>query len=295
MSRKTPDHVKQSAERFEQAAASYFPKLHEETPDLEAAMHHSFFAGGKRIRPVLAITVTELLGFPVDDIIPAALAIEMIHTYSLIHDDLPAMDDDDYRRGKPTCHKMYGEATAILAGDGLLTEAFHVAARFPEKPALAAGRLHFIQALADAAGVRGMVGGQAMDMHHPAQADNSFLELLHGRKTAAMIRISCMAPALLFSSPAPVLDELDAYGNAIGLLFQVVDDILDETADFASLGKTPGKDREQNKLTYPALHGLSGARNLADQFLGRALDAASQLPDDGRLAGLARFIHERTG
>lgn len=288
------EYLKEQAERFETESRSLFPAGHPESAVLREAMDHSFQAGGKRIRPVLSLTVAAMLGMEARDILPAALAIEMIHTYSLIHDDLPAMDDDDFRRGKPTCHKVYGDAMAILAGDGLLTEAFHVAARYPDKPELAAGKLRFISELADAAGIRGMVGGQVMDMEHPEDGDEQYLTLLHNRKTGAMIRISCMAPVLLNGAPEPFEDAIDIYARKIGLLFQVTDDMLDETASLAELGKTPGKDKEQGKLTYPALFGMDGARDLADRLLAEAENALSGLQQAERLIQLARFIRERS-
>ena len=294
MSRTIREYLSSRAQQFERECLPYFPTSHPETHILQEAMTYSFQAGGKRIRPVLALAVTELLGKPVPDIIPAALAIEMIHTYSLIHDDLPAMDNDDVRRGKPTCHKVFGDAMAILAGDGLLTEAFHVAARYPEKTGLASGKLDFIRALADAAGIRGMVGGQAMDMENAAGADEHYLGLLHERKTGAMIRIACLSPIILFGVEEKIHHAIDNYAAAIGLLFQVVDDILDETAEAVDLGKTPGKDREQGKLTYPALHGLAGANQLADQLVLRAEQALAGIPDADTLIQLAGFIRQRS-
>ena len=288
------EYLKKQAEWFETESRNLFPAGHPEVAVLREAMDHSFKAGGKRIRPVLALTVAAMLDMDATDILPAALAIEMIHTYSLIHDDLPAMDDDDFRRGKPTCHKVYGDAMAILAGDGLLTEAFHVAAVHPDKPEMAAGKLRFIKELADAAGIRGMVGGQVMDMEHPENGDESYLTLLHNRKTGAMIRISCMAPVLVVGAPESFAKAIDTYARKIGLLFQVTDDMLDETASLAELGKTPGKDREQGKLTYPALFGLNGARKLADRLQAEAEAALAGITDTDRLIQLARFIRERS-
>jgi len=294
MSPTISNYLAEQKARFEAAARKLFPKGHPETAVLEEAMAYSFQAGGKRIRPVLAMTVTAMLGHPMAAIIPAALAIEMVHAYSLIHDDLPAMDNDDFRRGKPTCHKAFGEAMAILAGDGLLTEAFHVAAAWPHDPDLDAGKLRFVRALADAAGIRGMVGGQVMDMAHPDGADADFLEQLHSRKTGAMIRLACLAPVHLFGAPEAVADRIARYGDRLGLLFQVTDDILDETASLETLGKTPGKDRAQQKLTYPALFGLDGTRDMADRLLAECLDSLNGLAHAERLADLARFVRDRS-
>lgn len=293
-SRTTSDELVQRKDYFETEARQYFPEESRENTELSEAMAYSFHAGGKRIRPILSIAVTELMKQPVEDIIPAALAIEMIHTYSLIHDDLPSMDNDDFRRGKPTSHKVYGEALAILAGDALLTEAFHIAATYPEKQELSDGKLKFIQALAEAAGMRGMVGGQVMDMKHPAAASESYLKKLHARKTGAMIRVACIAPVILFNGDDHLLDRISRYAKKIGLLFQVTDDILDETATLEELGKTPGKDRDQNKITYPSLFGLDGAQRFAEDLLEDARTVLSDVPRAQLLLDIADFIASRT-
>ena len=294
MSRTIPEQLIELKDFFEQTAESLFPGTLPEAPMLGEAMAYSYHAGGKRIRPILALAAAKTLGKDPRLVVPAALAIEMIHTYSLIHDDLPAMDNDDFRRGKPTSHKMYGEALAILAGDGLLTEAFHVAATGMADNIPPSGKLRFIEKLSAAAGIRGMVAGQVMDMEHSDTGKAAFLKQLHLRKTGAMIQISCLAPALIWDTPAEITRSLEQYGENIGLLFQVVDDILDETATLAQLGKTPGKDRDQQKLTYPALYGLDGAGKLAESLLNEALDALTDIPESGLLAEIARFIAERT-
>ncbi len=292
--RTIPEQLSKLKTFFELEAEPLFPKPLAEIPVLGNAMAYSYHAGGKRIRPILALASAKALGKNPKFIIPAALAIEMIHTYSLIHDDLPAMDNDDFRRGRPTSHKTFGEAMAILAGDGLLTEAFHIAAGNMDNSISPAGKLRFIEKLSEAAGISGMVAGQAMDIIHPEAESKTFLRKLHLKKTGAMIRISCLAPALLWETPAGHRQSLSTYGEKIGLLFQVVDDILDETATFEQLGKTPGKDREQHKLTYPALYGLDGAKKLADSLLNEALRALTALPDTELLSGIARFIAERS-
>jgi len=294
MSRAIPDQLEELKEFFEKEAESLFPGTLPQAPALGEAMAYSYHAGGKRIRPIITLAATKALGKNVRLVIPAALAIEMVHTYSLIHDDLPAMDNDDFRRGRPTSHKVYGEALAILAGDGLLTEAFHVAAAGMDDSISPAGKLRFIEELSRAAGIRGMVAGQVLDMEHPDTRNTEFLEQLHMRKTGAMIQISCLVPVLLWDVSENIQIALKEYGKKIGLLFQVVDDILDETATLSQLGKTPGKDREQHKITYPALYGLDGAAELADSLLHEALQALEDIPESELLAGIARFIAKRS-
>ncbi len=294
MSLTIPEQLAGLRNFFEKEAEHLFPSTVPKAPALGKAMAYSYHAGGKRIRPILTLAATKALGKDPGLVVPAALAIEMIHTYSLIHDDLPAMDNDDFRRGKPTSHKVYGEALAILAGDGLLTEAFHVAATGMDSSISPTGKLRFIEKLSEAAGIRGMVAGQVMDMEHPDTGDVNFLKQLHLMKTGAMIQIACFVPTLLWDTPEDSRQSLEKYGEKIGLLFQVVDDILDETATYAQLGKTPGKDREQHKLTYPALYGLDGAGELAESLLNEALEALTDIPESGLLAGIARFIAKRS-
>ncbi len=293
MSRTIHEQLTELKKFFEQKAEKLFPSTVSEAPVLGDVMAYSYHAGGKRIRPILAIAAAKALGKNPEPIIPAALAIEMIHTYSLIHDDLPAMDNDDFRRGKPTSHRKYGEALAILAGDGLLTEAFRIAAAEINSEISSAGKLRFIKKLSEAAGIRGMVAGQVMDMAHPESKNTDFLKQLHLRKTGAMIQLSCLVPALLWEIREKTYSCLENYGEKIGLLFQVTDDILDETATLSQLGKTPGKDRKQHKLTYPSVYGLDGARKLADSLLKEAQQALTELPNPELLAGIALFIRGR--
>jgi geranylgeranyl diphosphate synthase type II len=229
---------------------------------LLAAMEYSLLAGGKRLRPVLCLSCAAACGLEETRALPFAASIELIHTYSLIHDDLPAMDDDDLRRGRPTNHKAFDEATAILAGDGLLTEAFVSIAGTPLPPdrVLAA-----LGELARAAGAAGMVGGQMLDMEYTGAgaADLEALAAMHARKTGALIRASCLCGGLLAGAGAERIAALDGYGAAFGAAFQIVDDILDVTGTAEQLGKTPGKDTSQGKLTYPSLLGLERSRELA--------------------------------
>jgi len=229
---------------------------------LLAAMEYSLLAGGKRLRPVLCLSCAALCGLEEARALPFAASIELIHTYSLIHDDLPAMDNDDLRRGKPTNHKVFGEAAAILAGDGLLTEAFVCMAGTdlpPERVLAALGEL------ARAAGAAGMVGGQMLDMEYTGagKADIQELAAMHTRKTGALLRASCLCGGLLAGAGAEQTAALARYGTAFGAAFQIVDDILDCTGTAEQLGKTPGKDTTQGKLAYPALLGLERSRELA--------------------------------
>jgi len=294
MSQKIKDYLKEKKDFFENSIDNFFPKIAPEMQLLEDAMRYSLLAGGKRIRPVLAIAVAEMMNYPVEKVLPLSLAIEMIHTYSLIHDDLPCMDNDDFRRGKPTCHKAFSEETAVLAGDGLLTEAFKVIADFPKDEKLLKGKLTLISKLAEASGVNGMVGGQVMDMKHPKNGGFEYLELLHKRKTGAMITISCTAPLYLFEANEKDIETISKFGEKIGLLFQVVDDILDETATFKDLGKTPGKDSKQQKLTYISLFGLEKSREIAEKLVADACDLIKNYKNSENLQAIAKYIYERT-
>jgi len=245
---------------------------------LREAMAYSLLAGGKRLRPILALAGYELacasLGTAASSVdltvaLPVACAVEMIHTYSLIHDDLPAMDNDDFRRGRPTNHKVFGEAMAILAGDALLTEAFALACKSPAPPAAV---VEVAAMLARASGAAGMVGGQAIDFSATGQkVDLQMLRHLHGLKTGALLSVSLCAGARL-ASPAPAfLQHLAGYGEALGLAFQIIDDVLDVTADLATLGKDPGSDREKGKTTYVDLLGVEGARAHAEAVMTAGL------------------------
>ncbi len=286
------DYLKEKREFFEQRIRDYFPSTFKEADIVLKAMEYSFFAGGKRFRPVLALTVCDALGLNGEDLIPACLAIEMIHTYSLIHDDLPSMDNDDFRRGKPSNHKVFGEGMAILAGDGLLTEAFYIASHFPEKEELTNGKLKFITALSEAAGIRGMVGGQVMDIDESKPFNEQFLEKLHMAKTGAMIKISALAPLIIFNDYR-FYNEIESYASNLGLLFQITDDILDVEASSEKLGKTAGKDIEQNKLTFITLFGLKGAKKRAKEVLEKTIACAEKIPNNEYLVKLAEYIYSR--
>ena len=264
---------------------------------IHRAVRYSLFAGGKRIRPLLVIAAAEAAGGDADDAMPLACAVEMIHTYSLVHDDLPAMDDDDLRRGKPTSHKVFGEAIAILAGDALLTRAFHLMTVLPpEAPADAVRRrLTAAAVLGEAAGTTGLIGGQVMDLESEGKTvDAAGLERLHRAKTGALLAACVRGGGILAGASSEDLARLGAYASAVGLAFQVVDDVLDATADDAALGKTAGKDAKAGKATYVSVHGLDGARRITDTLLAEARGALAPLGDRGRvLAALADLIVER--
>ncbi|AGW14525.1 putative geranyltranstransferase [Megalodesulfovibrio gigas DSM 1382 = ATCC 19364] len=259
------------------------------------AMEYSLHAGGKRLRPVLCLTAASLFGLDAAVVMPFACGIECIHTYSLIHDDLPAMDNDDLRRGKPTNHKVFGEAMAILAGDGLLTEAFR---RMAGVQGVAPGRvLQAVAAMAAAAGAAGMVGGQALDMGYEKRTDITLpmLRDMHARKTGALIQASCLCGALLAGADEADQARLAGYGAALGVAFQIADDILDEVGDTAVMGKAAGSDRERGKTTYVSLVGLEKSRELACQA---ADEAAAQLHswqgrDAAFLTALCRYVVDR--
>jgi geranylgeranyl diphosphate synthase type II len=263
---------------------------------LHRAMRYSLLAGGKRLRPSLTLAAGEALGADTDDLMPAACAIEMIHTYSLIHDDLPAMDNDDLRRGRPTCHKAFGEAVAILAGDALLTQAFRVlSADAPRRDA--ERQVRVIREIATAAGtVDALIGGQIADIESEGKnVDASTLEYIHRSKTGAMITSSVVVGGIIAGANEGKLDKLRSYGERIGLAFQIADDILDVTSTSEQLGKTPGKDQAANKATYPAIHGIDASNARARQLVDEAVDIVADLDLKTRvLEEVARFIIARS-
>jgi geranylgeranyl diphosphate synthase type II len=281
----------------EAALEAALPAESEWPETIHRAMRYSLFAGGKRIRPVLVLASGEAVGGAREELLPLACAVEMIHTYSLVHDDLPAMDDDDLRRGKPTSHKVFGEAIAILAGDALLTHAFRQLASVPQRASdgLVRRRLDALATLAEACGTAGLIGGQVMDLESEGRSiDRAALERLHRAKTGALLGACVRGGAILGGAPADELEALSRYASAIGLAFQVVDDVLDATGDAQSLGKTAGKDEAARKATYVSLHGIERARELAADLLQGALAAVAPLgARAGLLQALARQIVDR--
>lgn len=282
--------------RVDAALDSLFEPAHAELARLYQAMRYSLFNGGKRVRPLLVYAACEALGGDPARADGAACAVELIHAYSLVHDDLPAMDDDDLRRGQPTTHIAFDEACAILAGDGLQSLAFEVLADARRNPQNSELRLQMIQLLARAAGPAGMVGGQAIDLGSVGhKLDQSALEIMHRHKTGALIEASVQLGALASErADEQALKALHSYAGFIGLAFQVQDDILDVESDTATLGKTQGKDQAHDKPTYPALLGLDAAKAYALELRDQALHALRPFDSAAEpLRELARYIVER--
>ncbi len=265
-------------------------------PSVNEAIRYSLFAGGKRVRPILAIAAAESLGARTADFLPIAGSLELIHTYSLIHDDLPAMDDDDFRRGRATCHKVYGEAIAILAGDGLLNMAFEVLSDPRRLKAVPAHRLvAIIKEISTASGVHGMVGGQVVDMESEGkEIDFPTLDYIHTHKTGALIRASVRTGALYAKAGKRELSALTHYGEMVGLAFQIADDILDITDKREETGKDEGSDIKKDKKTFPGFYGLEESRRRAIEVSDKAVLA---LKDFGRkadpLRALAKYVVNR--
>lgn len=269
-----------------------------QTDKLTEAMRYSLFSGGKRIRPILALAASDAVGGEVMRVLPFACAIELIHTYSLIHDDLPAMDDDGLRRGKPTSHMVFGEGMAILAGDGLLTEAFRLMADAAAKAGADPARgLLVLAEVAKAAGARGMVGGQAADMSaENSAADLPTVEWIHIRKTGALIRAAVRAGALLGGAQSDELRRLTRYADCIGLAFQIADDILDAEGSTEMTGKHTGRDQARHKATFPALLGLSAAKERARELLHNSVRELRPFHERAEpLRAIARFVVGRAG
>ncbi|GIX47599.1 MAG: farnesyl-diphosphate synthase [Candidatus Tectimicrobiota bacterium] len=289
-------YLRRQRQLVEEALDQLLPGTDCYPPVLMEAMRYSVFAGGKRLRPILLLAATEAVGGEVTAVLPAACALECIHTYSMIHDDLPAMDDDDYRRGKPTNHKVYGEAMAILAGDALLTHAFELLSgpplseRFP-----ATLLLQVAHRIARAAGSFGMIGGQVMDvLCEGQQVDTAVLEYIHRHKTAALIEAAVTAGGLLGGGTPQEVAALQHYGHCLGWAFQIVDDLLDVEGDAAQLGKAVGRDAAQGKVTYPALLGVEASRQRALSLMHEGVAALAAFgPRAERLRQLAAYVVSR--
>lgn len=277
---------------FEQYLGKYAETMNTRPPVLGDAMRYSLLSGGKRVRPVLMLAVAEMLGVPQDDVLPYAVALEMIHTYSLIHDDLPAMDNDDFRRGKPSCHKAFGESYAILAGDALLNQAFTIcfdSALKGEKYALAS------KLLSEYAGMNGMIAGQAADLYfsdHVNEPSEEELLFVQENKTGKLLLAPILIPSILADNRYFL--RLEQFGKELGRLFQITDDILDVTGAFETLGKSIGKDENADKLTCVKLYGLTGAMLRADDCLTRCLAVLEGIDCDTAFLGdLARYVRDR--
>jgi geranylgeranyl diphosphate synthase type II len=286
----TAKYLDSSRKKVDRALEDLMPGETMHPARLVSAMRYSLFAGGKRIRPIMVLAAAGAAGGKEEAALTTACAVELVHTYSLIHDDLPAMDDDDFRRGRPSCHRAYDEGTAILAGDALLTMAFdllsvktsHIDDHL---------RLRMVQELSRAAGWKGMVGGQQVDMDSEGtEPDLPTLEYIHTHKTGALIRCCLVLGGLSAGADEKTLKALADYGEKVGLAFQVVDDILDVTATTEEMGKDQGSDTQRGKVTYPALFGLEGARERAFKIVNDAKNAVSHIDTTGRLAGIADFV-----
>ncbi len=281
--------VNRALDRFLPPAGEYPAIIHE-------AGRYSLFAGGKRLRPVLAMAAAEILGGNVEDMLPAACSLELIHTYSLIHDDLPAMDDDDLRRGMPTCHKKFGEAIAILAGDALLTMAFEMVTRCTQTGLITPERLlRVVAEISSAAGTKGLIGGQVVDVTSASHSvDGETLAYIHRNKTGAMYRVSVRTGAILSGAGEDDLNRLTEYAEHLGMSFQITDDILDIAGDEKKLGKPVKSDIKMNKATYPALYGMDNARKMAREEMEKALLAIRVYGGRaGFLEELVRFVVSR--
>ncbi len=281
---------------IDEALRFYMPEPEEPAGLLFEAMNYSLFAGGKRLRPILCVASAEAVGANEKDALPAACALEMIHTYSLIHDDLPSMDNDDLRRGKPTSHKVYGEAMAVLAGDALLTEAFNLISRLNPEGKLKGDTVQKIVSLiASAAGPKGMVGGQAVDMLIAGkEVDSSIIEFMHAHKTGALITASVLSGAIIGEASKKQLESIDRYGRKIGLAFQVSDDILDIEGDSEEMGKAVGVDVLMGKNTYPSIYGLERSKEILRRLVDDAVDSLNQFDIRAEpLRKIAEYIVER--
>jgi geranylgeranyl diphosphate synthase, type II len=278
------------------ALTGYLPGEECSPPLIFEAVRYSLAAGGKRLRPILCLAAAEAVGGDFRVVLPIACALEFIHTYSLIHDDLPAMDNDDYRRGILTSHKVFGEAMAVLAGDALLTEAFRLLTSRELTPGIEPERLlDMVSEIAQAAGYTGMVGGQALDIRSEGkEVDLETLQLIHRLKTGAMIRVSLRAGAVLAGGPSEAVASLSDYGRQIGLAFQIADDILNVEGDRILLGKGTGSDAARGKITFPALLGIEESRRRAEALILGALASLEAFDDRAApLRWIARYVLER--
>ena len=275
---------------IDKALDRFLPPESQRPKKLHQAMRYSVFSGGKRLRPILALGTSELCGGNDEEILPPACAIELVHTYSLIHDDLPALDDDDFRRGKPSSHKAFGEATAILTGDALLTLAFEIISR--ETPGDLAGPLTV--ELARAAGSEGMIAGQAMDVEPEGERDPDLVRYIHRHKTGSLIAASVRMGAIAARAPKKSLEKLSSYGENLGLAFQITDDLLDVEGKAGKLGKPVRQDQEAGKLTYPSVLGLERSRAEAENLIVKAVAELSHFGEEAEfLEALARSILKR--
>jgi len=289
------NHLEQVAARVDAELDLVLPPAEQYPPSIHKAMRYSVFAGGKRLRPTLCLEVGRLFGGDEKGLLRLGSALELIHTYSLIHDDLPALDNDDLRRGRPTSHRVFGEAMAILAGDALLTLAFEIIS--DGRAGAAACQLRIIHELAHAIGTqKGMVGGQVIDMEsNDRTSDSATLDYIHSAKTGAFIRMAARAGAIYAQASEEDVARVTTYGEKIGMAFQIVDDLLDVLGSQAELGETIGKDAQQHKATYPALHGIELSKQVASRSAAEACAALEPYGERARiLQGIAQYLIVRT-
>lgn len=290
-------YLKERCQLVDAALDRHLPREDELPVSLHKAMRYSVFAGGKRVRPILMLAACETVGGTVTQALPAACAMEMIHTYSLVHDDLPAMDDDDFRRGNPTNHKVFGEAVAILAGDALLTQAFVLLSSSKNLSLVPPEQLlAVVQEISRCAGSHGMVGGQVVDMESEGsrEIDLATVQYIHTHKTGALIKASVKAGAILGGADEASLAALTSYGEAVGLAFQIADDILDIEGTTEQLGKDAGSDQARGKATYPAIMGLAESKRRANELVGMALQSLAAFDEKAEpLREIARYIVAR--
>jgi len=296
MSKRIENYLEDRKTLVVEALKKFMPEPSGLAGDVISAMNYSLFAGGKRIRPILCIAGAEAVGGSADDVLPVACAIELIHSYSLIHDDLPAMDNDDLRRGKPTNHKVFGEAVALLAGDGLLTLAFNLMAGYGvdkkvEKTAL----LRVIELISSAAGYKGMVGGQVVDISYEGKnPEPAVVEYIHTHKTGAMIAASVTAGTILAGGNKEEVKSINRYGQQIGLAFQIADDILNIEGDRRAMGKEIGSDKVRGKITYPSVFGITESKNIQKRLIDQAIESLNRFDKRAEpLRELARYIINR--
>ncbi len=290
------EYLKEKGKIVEEALDRYLPKESEMPVTLHKAMRYSMMAGGKRIRPILCIASCEAVGGKAKKALPVACALEMVHTYSLIHDDLPAMDNDDFRRGRPTNHKVFGEAVAILAGDALLTEAFRIMTNSNLRKTIRPDAiLDVISDLACASGSFGMVGGQVVDMESEGiEIDLPTLEYLHTRKTGALILASIKGGAKIGEGTDEEIEALTRYGECLGLAFQIADDILDIEGNIEETGKDVGSDLERKKATYPSILGMPASKERASELIDMAIDSLKGFDEKAEpLREIAKYVVER--
>ncbi len=296
MPKRIKDYLGERKILVEKALKQFMPKPSGLADDVIRSMNYSLFAGGKRVRPILCIAGAEVVGGSADDVLPVACAIELIHSYSLIHDDLPVMDNDDFRRGKPTNHKVFGEAVALLAGDGLLTLAFNLMARYGvKKKVVEKALLRVIDLISSAAGYKGMVGGQVVDISYEGKdPDPAVVEYIHTHKTGALIAASVTAGTILAGGNEEEVKSINKYGQKIGLAFQIADDILNIEGDRDAMGKEIGGDKLRGKITYPSVFGITESKNIQQKLIDHAIEALNRFDNKADpLRDLARYIINR--